>query len=123
MRFNSLGTAAVIGAALVNPGMLVAAGVAYAAGKWASEEYRSEVRACDALLKDEFEGDPDDSASRDAADMTASIMDTLAIPTCGLSALILHNETRKMRYLRESAMNSLRRMPRQTGLRKRQASY
>lgn len=100
---TEIGAAALGAAFLLNPGAVIAVGATYLLGKAVAEEYKSEVAACDRLLKKNFDGNPGDAALV-AAESTASIMDTLSVPTAGLSALALHMEARKMKKLRELAM-------------------
>lgn len=103
MRFGELGGAVLFGAALLNPGMLAVAGITYIAGKMAAAEYRDEVYRSDRLIKANYDGNKDDQTANCAAASTASIAETMAIPSCGLSAIALHCETCRMRKLRNQA--------------------
>ena len=100
---TEIGATALGVAFLLNPGAVIGVGVTYLIGKAVAAEYKSEVAACDRLLKKNFDGNPGNAALV-AAESTASIMDALSVPTAGLSSLALHLEARKMRKLREKAM-------------------
>ena len=111
MGLGKIGTAAIMAATILNPGMVVVAGATYLIGKWASSEYKDEVLRSVSLIQANSEGCNPPERTLAAATTTASMMETLVVPTCGLSALALHWEAKRMERLRREAEANPRTVP------------
>jgi hypothetical protein len=100
------------GACVFAPEMVLLGVAAAAAAKVAGAAYVNEVAESDALCKQEFESDPNDTSAVEGATIAANTAIALAPLTGGLSILPLEAERRRMRSLRNRARKgSVRHIP------------